>query len=57
MRLQISKTRNAASFYVVESTYDRNGTRSNKVVEKLGTLAELEKIHDDPYAWAEAYVK
>ncbi len=57
MRLQISKTKNAASFYVVESTYDRNGKRSNRVVEKLGTLAELEKIHDDPYAWAKSYVE
>lgn len=57
MRLQISKTKNAASLYVVESTYDRNGKRSNKVVEKLGTLAELQKVHKDPIAWAEAYVK
>ena len=56
MRLQISKTKNAASFYVVESTYDKNGRRSNKVVEKLGTLAELQKVHDDPVAWAKSYV-
>lgn len=56
MRLQISKTKNASSFYVVESTYDKNGKRSNKIVEKLGTLAELQKIHDDPVAWAKEYV-
>ena len=56
MRLQISTTKNASSFYVVESTYDKNGKRSNKIVEKLGTLAELQKIHDDPVAWAKEYV-
>ena len=56
MRLQISKTKNASSFYVVESTYDKNGKRSNKIVEKLGTLAELQKIHEDPVAWAKEYV-
>lgn len=56
MRLQISKSKNASSLYVVESTYDKNGKRSNKIVEKLGTLAELEKTHDDPIKWAKAYV-
>jgi len=40
MRLQISKTKNAASFYVVKSVYT-NGKRTNKVVEKLGTYEEL----------------
>lgn len=42
MRLQISKSKNAESFYIVESTYV-NGKRSNKVVEKLGTRKELEE--------------
>lgn len=51
MRLQISKTKNASSLYIVKSTYDRNGKHSNKIVEKLGTLAELSKIYDDPIAW------
>lgn len=51
VRLQISRTKNAASLYIVKSTYDKNGKRSNKVVEKLGTLAELSKIHEDPIAW------
>ena len=37
MRLQIVKSKNAQSFYVVKSTYIK-GKRSNKVVEKLGTL-------------------
>lgn len=57
MRLQISKTKNAASFYVVKSVYV-NGKRTNKVEEKLGTYDELKaKLGDrDPYEWAEEYV-
>lgn len=57
MRLQVSRTKNAASFYVVKSIY-ANGKRTNKVVEKLGTYAELKtKLGDkDPYEWAEEYV-
>ena len=57
MRLQVSKTKNAASLYVVKSTYIR-GVRSSKVVEKLGTEAELrEKLNGrDPYEWAKEYV-
>lgn len=51
MRLQISRTKNAASLYIVKSTYDKNGKRSNMIVEKLGTEAELSKLHDDPIAW------
>lgn len=51
MRLQISKTKNASSLYIVKSTYDKNGKRSNKIVEKLGTLAYLSTIYDDPIAW------
>lgn len=58
MRLQISKTKNAQSFYIVESTYI-NGRRSNRVVEKLGTLEEIKKkIGDqDPYEWGKARAK
>lgn len=57
MRLQISQTKNAASFYVVKSVYV-NGKRTNKVVEKLGTYKELKaKLGDgDPHKWAEEYV-
>lgn len=58
MRLQVSKTKNAASFYVVKSVY-ANGKRTNKIVEKLGTYAELKaKLGDkDPYEWAKEYVE
>jgi transposase len=57
MRLQISCSKNAASFYVVKSVYV-NGKRTNKVYEKLGTYKELKaKLGDkDPYEWANEYV-
>ena len=58
MRLQISQSKNAASFYVTKSTYE-NGVHSSKVVEKLGTYDELKsKLNgQDPYEWAKEYVK
>ena len=58
MRLQIVKSKNAQSFYVVKSTYIK-GKRSNKVVEKLGTLDELKLKfkNEDPYIWAKKYVE
>lgn len=57
MRLQISKTKNAASFYVVKTVYS-NGKKMNKIHEKLGTEKYLkEKLGDiDIEQWARAYV-
>ena len=57
MRLQISRTKNAASLYMVKSTYI-DGKHSSRVVEKLGTVAELEKKLNgvDPIEWAKEYV-
>lgn len=58
MRLQISKTKNAASFYVVKSVYS-NGKRTNKIIEKLGTEKKLrERLGNiDPHKWAKEYVE
>lgn len=58
MRLQIIKSKNAESFYVVKSVYI-NKKRTNKVFEKLGTLEEVkQKAEDeDPYVWAKMYVE
>ena len=58
MRLQTSESKNATSFYVTKSVYN-NGTRSTKIVEKLGTYSELKtKLNGrDPREWAEEYVK
>jgi len=52
MRLQVVKSKNAASLYVVKSTYD-NGKRSSKVVEQLGTYDSLlKKLRgEDPIKW------
>lgn len=60
MRLQVSKTKNAASFYVVQSIYDRKTKkRSNIIVEKLGTYEMLKEQYpdQDPYEWAKKYVE
>ena len=40
MRLQTTKSKNAESFYVVKSVYS-SGKRTNKIIEKLGTLPEV----------------
>jgi len=57
MRLKVSKSKNAASLYVIKSTYI-NGVHSSKIVEKLGTYDELlQKLGgQDPYEWAEEYI-
>ncbi|TEB07609.1 Transposase DDE domain protein [Pelotomaculum schinkii] len=58
MRLSISKSKNATSLYVIQSVYE-NGKRSTKVVEKLGTLAELQQNLNgrDPIEWAKSYIE
>lgn len=60
MRLSVTKSKNAASLYVIKSIYNSK-TQSNysKIVEKLGTEAELrEKLNGaDPYEWAKEYIK
>ncbi|WP_347488947.1 IS1634 family transposase [Desulfoscipio sp. XC116] len=57
MRLSLSKSKNATSFYVIKSVYEK-GVRSTKIVEKLGTEKELRKKLNgrDPYEWAKAYI-
>lgn len=52
MRLKITKSKNAASLYIIKS-FRRNGVSTSKVVEKLGTEIELkEKLGDiDIYEW------
>ena len=58
MRLQIVNSKNAASLYVVKSIFE-NGKRTSKVVEKLGTYAELLQTLNgqDPIEWAKKYVE
>ena len=53
MRLMKSVSPNAVSLYVIKSI-NVNGRRSTKIVEKLGTYAQLkEKLGgEDPEEWA-----
>ncbi len=57
MRLKVSRSKNAASLYVIKSTYV-NGVHSSKIVQKLGTYDELLKElgGQDPYKWAKEYI-
>ena len=58
MRLSITKSKNSTSLYAIKSTYE-NGVHSSKIVEKLGTVAELSKKLNgqDPIEWAKEYIK
>jgi transposase len=58
MRLKISKSKNAASLYVIKDIAVR-GKRTSKIIEKLGTTKELEKKlnGEDPIEWAKSYIK
>ena len=58
MRLGMSKSKNSTSLYVIKSTY-LSGIHSTKIVEKLGTVAELEKKlnGEDPIVWAKRYIE
>jgi transposase len=57
MKLTISKSKNSTSLYVAKSFYVK-GTRTSKIVEKLGTVAELEKRlnGEDPIEWAKKHI-
>lgn len=57
MRLKITKSKNAASLYVIKDVV-RNGKRTTKIVEKLGTLEDLKKDlnGEDPIEWAKNYI-
>lgn len=58
MRLKVTRSKNSSSLYVIKSTYVK-GRHSSKIVEKLGTFAELqEKLGgEDPIAWAKRYIE
>lgn len=57
MRLKISPSKNAKSFYVIRSVR-RAGVNSSEIVEKLGTEKYIKETYgvDDAEAWARAYV-
>lgn len=57
MRLKISESKNAASLYVIKDII-KNNKRTTKIVEKLGTIKDLEKKLNgqDPIEWANKYI-
>ena len=57
MRLQISRSKNSESFYVIKSVYEK-GKSTTVVYEKLGTLQQVKERAGDqePHEWAKAYV-
>lgn len=59
VRLMVSRSKNAASLYVVRSIYKPSSqSNTTEIVEKLGTEAELRKKLEgrDPYEWAREYI-
>lgn len=58
MRLSLSKSKNATSLYVIKDVIEKN-KRTTKIIEKLGTLKELEeKLNgQDPIEWAKEYIE
>lgn len=58
MRLKISPSKNAKSFYIIRSVR-RDGKNSSEIVEKLGTEKYIKETYgvDDAEAWARAYVE
>ena len=44
------------TLYVYKSFRNENGKSTSKCVERLGRYDDLKKIHDDPIAWAKAYI-
>ena len=60
VRLKVTKSKNAASLYVIKSVYNsKTQSNSSKIVERLGTEVELRKKLNgaDPYEWANEYIK
>jgi len=53
----MSPSANATSYYVAE-TVTKNGKKSTKIVEKLGTEKQIKRKYkvDDAEAWARAYI-
>ena len=57
MRLIVNTNKDGSrNLYVMQSYRNNNGVSTTKIVEKLGSYAELEKLHPDPIAWAKQYI-
>ena len=56
MKVSISKSKNAESFYIKQSYIDGNGKSTSRTIRKLGTLKDLLAEHgptrEDVMKWA-----
>ena len=59
MQLRIYESKSNTTFYMVKGYRDSDGRSTSKIVEKIGTLAEVkEKANgEDPFVWAKKYVE
>lgn len=60
MKLSISKSKNSVSFYISESYRNKNGNSTSRVIQKLGTLAQLQEQLGpdvDVKEWCKEYVR
>lgn len=57
MFVKTSRTKTNETLYLMESYRDAKGKVTSRIVERLGTVAELSLTHDDPKAWAKEYAK
>lgn len=58
MRLSINTNKNGSrNFYVLESYRNSEGKSTTRIYEKLGTEAELKKLHANPEEWARQYIE
>ena len=58
MHLMIDKSKYGHNtLYVYKSFRDENGKATSKCIERLGRYEDLAKIHEDPIAWAKAYIE
>ena len=57
MNLYIYTSKSGKTTYYVKNSFrDQNGKSTSRIVERIGTHEELLQQHNDPKAWAQAYV-
>lgn len=57
MNLYIYTSKSGKTTYYVKSSFrDQNGKSTSRIVERIGTHEELLQQHNNPKAWAQAYV-
>lgn len=58
MRLRVNTNKDGSkNLYVIQSYRDSSGKSTTKIIEKLGTYAELKKLYSDPIVWAKQHIE